>query len=106
MSVIPSGPASKLRIAFGADAHDVPRPQVVHLVVDLDPARALGDHVELLLLRVRVAERQAHAGPEASRCPTPPVVQPRSRFGKRTSMPSGIWNFGATFSTSPRLMIV
>src|SRR4051794_38623750 len=42
-----------------ADPEDVPLPQVVHLVVELDAARALPDHVDLLLLRVRVPEWHA-----------------------------------------------
>src|SRR6476646_11846142 len=46
----------------GADAQDVPLPQVTHLVVELDPARALGDHVDLLLPRMRVPEGRAYAG--------------------------------------------
>src|SRR5207248_5727067 len=45
-----------------ADPEDVPLLQVVHLVVELDPARALRDHVDLLLCRVLVPERLAHPG--------------------------------------------
>src|SRR4029077_10352497 len=45
-----------------ADPEDVPLPQIVHIVVEFDPARALGDHVDLLLLRVLVPERRAEPG--------------------------------------------
>src|SRR5262245_51001954 len=44
------------------DPEDVPLPQVVDLVVELDATGALGDHVDLLLPRVGVTERSAHAG--------------------------------------------
>src|SRR5690348_2328443 len=37
----------------GPDAEDVPLPELLGLVVELDPPRPLRDHVDLLLLRVR-----------------------------------------------------
>src|SRR4029077_20361212 len=43
---------------------DVPLPELVDLVVELDAARSLRDHVDLLLTGVRVAERQGGAGRE------------------------------------------
>src|SRR6185437_13108159 len=47
------------------DAYDVPLPDLDDLVVELHPPTAAHDHVQLLLLGVRVAVREPAAGRDA-----------------------------------------
>src|ERR671919_2612205 len=49
----------------GRDAHDVPLLELDDLVVELHPPAPAHDHVQLLLLLVRVAVREAIVGRDA-----------------------------------------
>src|SRR4051794_22049948 len=49
----------------GRDAHHVPLPDLDDLVVDLHPPAPAHDHVQLLLLLMRVAVREAIVGRDA-----------------------------------------
>src|SRR5204863_4845127 len=60
----PVGAALEVSHHAGTDPEDVPLPELVHLVIELDPARAFGDHVDLLLLGVRMSEGLANTGRE------------------------------------------
>src|SRR4051794_29608445 len=59
------GPALVASPRAGRDAHHVPLLDLDDLVVELHPAAAADDHVQLLLLLVRVAVREAIAGRDA-----------------------------------------
>ena len=62
ISSSPSGPASNDAHDPGADADDVPLPDVADLVVEPDAAGADDDDVGLLLLAVAVADGVAQVG--------------------------------------------
>ena len=61
----PSGPASYAAPRTGWDAHHVLLLDLDDLVVELHPPAPARDHVQLLLLLVRVAVREAEAGRDA-----------------------------------------